>query len=295
MELRHLRYFVAVAEARSFTRAAEEIHVAQPALSVQVRRLEDELGVALLDRSRRAVALTAAGEVMLAEARRLLAQLDVAVRTVQRTASGATGRLAVGFVPSASNAALPPLLRGFREEHPDVEIQLHELAPDALVRGTHEGRLDVSFLYGPFEDDALDQLVVGREAFVAALPAGHPLGHRDAIDVAELSGAPFILPARHGMPGLHAQVLGLCRAAGFSPRAVQDDVWLVQTIVGLVAAGSGVALVPESAEALARRGVVYVGLRDAGEPVELLAVWRRGTGQPVVEAFVRFLRRAAEA
>ena len=290
MELRHLRYFVAVAEARSFTRAAGELRVAQPALSVQVRQLEAEVGVALVDRSRRAIALTEAGEVMLDESRRLLAQLDVAVRLVQRTGSGAVGRLAVGFVPSASNAALPPLLRRFRDAHPGVEVRLHELAPDALVRGTHEGRLDVSFLYLPFEDPTLAQAIVSREAFVAALPDDHPLTRRKRIGVEELADEPFVLPARHGMPGLHAQVLALCRRAGFAPRAAQDEVWLVQTMVGLVAAGGGVALVPESAQALGRRGVAYRPLRDAGPPVELAAVWRRENAAPVLRAFLQTVR-----
>lgn len=286
MELRHLRYFVAVAEARSFTRAGVDLRVAQPALSVQVRQLEAEIGVALIDRSRRAIGLTEAGEVMLAESRRLLAELDASVRLVQRTGAGAVGRLRVGFVPSASNAALPPVLRRFREAHPDVELHLHELAPDALVRGTHEGRLDVSFLFGPFDDPALAQVLVAREPFVVALPAGHPLAALARVDVAALAGEAFILPARHGMPGLHAQVLALCRRAGFTPRAGQDEVWLVQTIVGLVAAGSGVALVPASAEALGRRGVVYRPLAGDVERAELVAVWRRESAGAVLRAFV---------
>ena len=129
MELRHLRYFVAVAEALSFTRAAERLHMAQPALSVQVRQLEDELGVSLFDRSRRTIALTEGGNVMLTEARRLLSQLDNAVDLVRRTGSGAVGRIAIGFVPSASNAALPPLLRHFSQTHPEVTMHLREMAP----------------------------------------------------------------------------------------------------------------------------------------------------------------------
>ena len=287
MEVRHLRYFVAIAEARSFTRAAAQLHVAQPSLSVQVRQLEAELGVALIDRSRRTIGLTAAGEAMLGESRRLLAQLDASTRLVQRVGSGAVGRLTVGFVPSASNAVLPPLLRAFRTARPEVEVRLEELAPDALVRGTHDGRLDVGFLYLPFEDPSLATRVVSREAFVVALPAEHPLAADRDVALADLADEPFILPARHGMPGLHARVLDLCRSAGFLPQAVQDDVWLVQTIVGLVASGSGVALVPESAEALGRRGVAYRPLRDAGSVVvELAAIWRREAVGPVLAAFV---------
>jgi DNA-binding transcriptional LysR family regulator len=293
MELRHLRYFVAVAEARSFTRAAREIHVAQPALSVQVRQLEAEVGVALLDRSRRAVALTDAGEVMLAEARRLLAQLEVAVRAVRRTGEGTLGRLAVGFVPSAANATLPGLLRSFRQSHPDVRVHLHELAPDALVRDVQAGRLDVGFLYGPFQNAGLEQQAVAREPFVAALPDGHPLSSGATVSVGALADEAFILPARHGLPGLNAQVLAICHAAGFVPRPAHDDVWLVQTIVALVASGSGVALVPASARALGRQGVTYRSLAEAHEPAELIAVWRRAGRSAATAAFATSLAAPA--
>lgn len=287
MELRQLRYFVAVAEELSFTRASARLHIAQPALSVQVRRLEDELGVALLDRSRRAVALTDAGALMLAEARSLLGTLDQTVELVRRTAAGEVGRLAIGFVPSASNVALPPLLRRFRSIAPDVAVHLREMAPDDLVRALHEERIDVAFLYLPFDDPSLEHRVVSREAFVAALPEDHRLAGAEKVAMRQLRDEPFVLPARHGMPGLHARVLELCRRAGFTPLAVQEDVWLVQTIVGLVGAGLGVALVPASVQALARRGVVYRPLRDrVSAPVELAAVWRAGDASAVLRAFL---------
>jgi DNA-binding transcriptional LysR family regulator len=257
MELRHLRYFVAVAEEMSFTRAAARLHMAQPALSVQIRQLERELGVSLFDRSRRTIMLTEGGNVMLTEARRLLGMLDNAVELVRRTGSGAVGRIAIGFVPSASNAALPPLLRRFSQTHPDVAMHLREMAPGDLVRRLHAGDLDVCFLYLPFTDPSLQQAVITREAFVVALPADHRLAGRDAVDVRDLAGEPFVIPAQHGMPGLNAQVLDICREAGFAPRAVHDDVWLVQTMIGLVAAGAGVALVPSSARALVPDGVIY--------------------------------------
>jgi DNA-binding transcriptional LysR family regulator len=296
MELRHLRYFVAVAEELSFTRAAEHLRVAQPAISVQVRRLEDELGVALLDRSRRTVRLTEAGEVLLGEARRLLASVEQTERLVRRTGTGAVGRLTVGFVPSAANETLPPLLRGFAAAHPGVELTLREMAPDDLVRALHEGRIDVAFLYLPLDDPALDQAVVARESFVAALPRDHALAAGQRVDVARLAGERFILPARHGMPSLHAQVLDICREAGFTPQAAQDDVWLVQTIVGLVAAGAGVALVPESARALRRRGVVYRPLRGrTPHEVELAAVWRRDERRAAPRRFLEHVGAAGRA
>ena len=292
MELRHLRYFVAVAEQLSFTRAAALLHMAQPALSVQIRQLEDELGVELFDRSRRAIALTHAGETMLGESRRLLASLDRSVDLVRRVGAGAIGSIAVGFVPSASNSVLPSLLRRFWEAHPDVAVTLREMAPGDLVDGLHAGNLDISFLYLPFSDPLLDHLVIVREPFVAALPFDHPLARETTVDVADLRDEPFVTPADHGMmPGLHAKVTAICHAAGFVPRAVQDDVWLVQTIVALVAAGVGVALVPFSSQAQARAGVVYRPLRPRStHEAELAAVWRRADQSPALGSFLAEMR-----
>lgn len=287
MNLRHLRTYVAVAEARSFTRAARRLHLAQPAVSVQIRKLESELAVELVDRSRRSIALTDAGALLLVEGRRLLAQAEHTADLVRRSAAGAIGRVSIGFVPSASNTALPVLLRAFSESHPDAVLDLREQAPDELVRGLREHALDVAFLYMPFEDPLLEHSVVSREAFVAALPGNHALARHRRLDVAALRDEPFILPARHSMPGLHAHVLDICREAGFAPYVVQDDVWLVQTIVGLVAAGVGVALVPAGTKALQRRGVAYRPLcgRSLHE-VELAAVWRGDERSAVVRAFV---------
>jgi DNA-binding transcriptional LysR family regulator len=292
MELRHLRYFVAVAGQLSFTRAAALLHMAQPALSVQIRQLEDELGVELFDRSRRAIALTHAGETMLGESRRLLASLDRSVDLVRRVGAGAIGSIAVGFVPSASNSVLPSLLRRFWEAHPDVAVTLREMAPGDLVDGLHAGNLDISFLYLPFSDPLLDHLVIVREPFVAALPFDHPLARETTVDVADLRDEPFVTPADHGMmPGLHAKVTAICHAAGFVPRAVQDDVWLVQTIVALVAAGVGVALVPSSSQAQARAGVVYRPLRpQSTHEAELAAVWRRTDQSPALGSFLAEMR-----
>ena len=152
----------------------------------------------------------------------------------------------------------------------------------------HAGDLDVCFLYLPFSDPSLDQAVISREEFVVALPADHPLAGQALVDVRDLRDEPFVIPAQHGMPGLNAQVLDICREAGFAPRAVHDDVWLVQTMVGLVAAGAGVALVPASARALMPDGVVYRLLREpVPHEVELAAVWRRDDQAPVLRAFVK--------
>lgn len=285
MELRHLRYFVAVAEEGSFTRAAARLHMAQPPLSTQIRRVEAQLGVELFDRTGRGIRLTDAGRALLPEARGLLAASDRAVELVQRVGRGEVGRLAVGFIPSASAGALPPILRAYRQARPDVALELRERSPDALVAGLHDRSLDVAFFYRPLDDDVLDQRLVAREPLVAALPAGHPLAHRHAVAVAELAAEPFVLPARHELPGLHAHIVELCRDHGFDPRVAQSDVWLVQTIVGLVGAGVGVALVPASAR-LPRDGVAFRPLRPEGRELELIAAWRRGAVAPVLAGFL---------
>ncbi|HST43493.1 MAG TPA: LysR substrate-binding domain-containing protein [Conexibacter sp.] len=291
VELRHLRYFVAVAEELSFTRAAERLHIAQPPLSTQIRALERELGVELFDRSRRAIALTDAGEVLLGEARRLLVQVQQALAATTRAGTGEVGRLTVGFVPSASVGALPSRLKTFRTRHPGVELFLRELPPDELVAALRTGALDLCILYLPFSDPGLEVLTVAREPLVAALPAEHPLAARATpLPVARLRDEPFVVPARHHMPGLNARVMETCRRAGFEPRAVQDDVWLLQTTLGLVAAGIGVALVPASLEKLGRAGVAFRPLRDPGPDVELGALWRAEDSSAALRNFVAVLR-----
>lgn len=313
VELRHLRYFVAVAEELSFTRAAERLHIAQPPLSTQIRNLERELGVALFDRSRRQVALTDAGELLLEESRRLLTQIEQALSATRTAGVGEAGRLTIGFIPSASTSTLPGHLRAFRRRHPGVELFLRELPPDELAAQLHAGALDLCFLYLPFDDPRLEQVVVARERLVAALPEDHRLAGAERprsrrarrgaaggdaasaagppIRIADLRDEPFVLPARHHMPGLHARVLAACRdGGGFEPEPVQRDVWLMQTVLGLVAAGLGVALVPESVRGLNRTGVAFRPLRDAGAPVELGAVWRADDASPTLRNFVALLR-----
>lgn len=287
MELRHLRSFVAVAEELSFTRAAERLHLAQPALSVQMRQLEAAVGVALIDRSRRAISLTTAGALMLTETRRLLSMLDQTLDVVRRTGTGLEGRISIGFVPSTANHVLPPLLRSFAASHPDVAVHLREMGPDELVRALHVASVDLGFLYLPFEDPTLARLVVSREPYIVAIPDGNPLVRNATIDIALLRDEPFVLPSRRTVPGLHGQVLDICTEAGFAPRAIHDDVWLIQTVVGLVAAGLGVALVPASTQHIIRRGVVYRPLTTDGDHhAELAAVWHRDHLSPPLERFL---------
>lgn len=274
MRFRRLVYFVAVADELSFTRAAERLHMAQPPLSQQIALLEKELGATLFDRSRRAVRLTAAGAALLPEARRLLADLDDTARLVRRVAQGSVGRLAVGFVPSAINGALSDLLRAFRSGHPDVELALRERAPDALLRAVHDRSLDLAVLYLPVDEPDLAHRWLASEELLLALPDHHPAAAAPRVALADVADEPFVLPEQHDVPGLHAAVHAAFADAGVTPHIAQRGVWLMQTVLGLVAAGIGLAVVPASVATLNRTGVVLRHLDGAGHRVDLAAVWR---------------------
>jgi DNA-binding transcriptional LysR family regulator len=290
MELRHLRYFVAVAEELSFNRAAQRLRISQPPLSNQIKQLEEELGVQLFERSSRGVRMTEAGEALLDEARRIFVQLEQTTRVVQRVGHGEVGRLTLGFVPSASNEMLPSILRTFRHRYPEVELFLREMRPDRVVQRLHDQQIDAGFLYLPLDDASLNVECVSREPLVLALPESHRLASKPRIALQALTEEPFILPARYSMPGLYGQVTKACHQAGFVPRAVQKDVWLMQTIVGLVAGNIGVALVPASLRNLRRRGVVYKQVYGLSPTVELGMVWRRNDLGAVLHSFLRVVR-----
>lgn len=275
MRYRRLGYFVAVAEELSFTRAAQRLHMAQPPLSQQIALLEKEVGAPLFDRSRRTIRLTAAGAALLPEARRLLTDLDETVRMVRSVGDGTVGRLAVGFVPSAINGVLPDLLREFRTTHPAVELTLREMAPDALLRAVHDRRLDVAVLYLPISEPDLAQGRIASEDLLLALPEAHPAATAPMITLADVADEPFVLPERHDVPGLHAAITALFADAGVTPRVAQRGVWLIQTVLGLVAAGIGLAVVPSSAAALHRHGVTLRPLPEAKHHLEVAAIWRQ--------------------
>jgi DNA-binding transcriptional LysR family regulator len=278
---RRLGYFVAVAEELSFTRAAQRLHMAQPPLSQQIALLERELGTPLFDRSRRAIRLTAAGAALLPEARRLLTDLDETLRMVRSVGDGTVGRLAVGFVPSAINGTLPDLLREFRATHPAVELTLREMTPDALLRAVHDRRLDLAVLYLPINEPDLARRHLDSEDLLLAVPEAHPAATAPTITLADVAEEPFVLPERHDVPGLHAAITALFTDAGITPRVAQRGVWLIQTVLGLVAAGTGLAVVPSSAAALRRRGVTLRPLEGPTPSLNLAAVWHPDTPPPL--------------
>jgi DNA-binding transcriptional LysR family regulator len=297
VELRQLEYFLAVAEELNFSRAAQRLNMSQPPLSVQIRQLEKELELSLFERSTRRVQLTAAGEVFRQSATRLLRQLQDDVAEARAVANGLAGQLALGFVPSATIEILPPILRAFRSEFPDVRLVLHELNPEQQVRGLRDGSLGCACFYlppeqaSPFDDRNLSAVPISSEPLVAALPSNHPLAAQRRIAIQALAGEPFVLVSGHRGPGLRDIILEQCRRGDFLPDVVQEAT-LIQTIAGLVASGVGVALLPASVRRLQRMGVAYRPLQAEPLTVEMGVVWMRDSRNPVVSGFVSIAREA---
>lgn len=287
-DLRQLRAFVAVAETGSFRAAARRVHVAQPALSVQVRRLEEALGTRLLARHRRGTEPTETGRLFLEEARRVLAAADRAAGVAWEAARGRLGRLALGFVGSAAYTVLPGLVRRFRKRYPGIDLYLREMTTAEQVRALQEAEIDAGVLRPPVPGERLALRTVHREPLAAVLPARHPLARRRVVPVAQLRDEPFVLFPRELGPGLYDAIVGLCLQAGFSPRVVQHAVQLT-THLGLVEAGLGVALLPAAVGRVAPPGVACRPLREAAV-VELAAAWQRGEeDRPVLRAFLSIL------
>lgn len=290
MELRRLQYFLAVAEELSFTRAAERLNMAQPPLSTQIRALESELGVSLFDRSRRAISLTAAGRALVPEARRVLDGAEQAARIARRAGDGTVGRLMIGFVPSAAHGALPAILPRYRQRYPGVELSMRERTPDELIRLVHERRLDVALMFAPLRDDTLFAQCVCTEHLVAAVPRHHALAREASVDVRVLAAHALILPTQHETPGLYSRIRELFDEFGIDPVVVQREIWMMQTIIGLVAADIGVAIVPSSATTLRHPDVVYRPLAQRAAPVEMTAIWRKDTPSPTLAGFIEIIR-----
>jgi DNA-binding transcriptional LysR family regulator len=290
MELRHLRYFVAVAEQRHFGRAAERLHMAQPPLSQQIRQLESELGVTLLTRTTRRVDLTPAGAAYLDHARAILAAVDEAGELANRIAAGRTGRLMVGCVGSATYSLLPALAKALRSELPDVEFGFRgEMLSPEQAAALHEGSLDLALLRRLPDTTGLTVGDVRRERLLVALPQEHRYADRKRLRVAELAGEGLVVHAGGGRSTMNSLVHDLFDAADLELEVVHE-VAETSTLVTFVAAGLGIAVVPEPTSALNVPGVVYVPL--VGTPgVDLVVATREGDANPVL---ARALARLAE-
>ncbi|MGD0197811.1 MAG: LysR substrate-binding domain-containing protein [Solirubrobacteraceae bacterium] len=290
MELRHLRYFVAVAEELHFHRAATRLHISQPPLSQQIRALEAEIGVTLLVRNRRRVELTAAGASFLVSARMILEAVDRGAETARRVAAGEIGSLSVGFVGSAMfSPVLPTILRDFASRHPDVDLHLRELPTAEQLDALSHGRIDVGVIRGPLRAatlaPGLELAVIHREHMVVALPEAHLLAAKSRLRASDLQGETFVILRRSEAPGLWTPLASLMGGAGGLPEEVQE-VAEMQTIIALVASGFGVSLVPASVGDTDRPGVTFRPLADPSPMIELSLAWASSERSPVLEAFL---------
>lgn len=302
MELRHLRYFIAVAEEKHMTRAAERLGIQQPPLSMQIRALEQELDAQLFRRQPRGVELTEAGLAFLDRARSILDQVDRAVATTRRTARGEEGRVVVGFTSSAPfHPFVPRVLRAFREAAPLVSVVLEESGSGELVQGLYNEEIDAAFIRSPAAD------VVGltvqpllEEKMLVALPTGHIFARRSSfsrsvlLPLSELAKETFVLYKRPGGPGLYDTIIAACKTAGFSPRVGQEAPRIISTL-NLVAAGLGVSIVPASLQRLQMDGVVYRKLEDMPQlTAPLILACRNGENAAAVQRFIDLVRTTAE-
>ncbi|UMR30876.1 LysR family transcriptional regulator [Massilia sp. MB5] len=294
IELRQLRYFLTVAEELHFGRAAKRLHMTQPPLSQAIQGLEELLGARLFERNRRGVALTPAGDALLTEARRLLDQALELPAIVQRAAAGEAGRLSLAFVSSADYSVLPPFLRAYRSAYPQVQIRLQEATSDLQLDELLHGRIDAGLLIPPLPEKAkaeLEYLPVLSEPLILAAPADlADLPSEGAVDLAALPPLPLIVFPRAISPGLHDAILAVFRAAGITPAIGQEAIQM-QTIVSLVSAGMGIALVPQSVSNLRRPGVEYRPLTQSTPLVETGLAWRRDNASPVLRGFLELLRK----
>ncbi len=295
MELRHLRYFIAVAEELHFGRAAERLGISQPPLSQQIQALEEEIGARLFERTNRRVELTDAGRLFLDESRQVLAQVDKAVLLARRAHLGELGELKIGFTSSAPfTSTIPSSIHAFRKAYPDVHLDLQEMSSRQVLKALLEESLQVGVIRPLALPDAVHWVELFREPLVAVLRADHPLaaGSEDGLAIAALAEEPFVFFPRSYGTGLYDQVIALTRQAGFSPRIAQEASEAM-TIIGLVSVGLGVSILPASFRRTRVDGVVY---RTLSDPEATTAVWlvrRQNEGSPLALSFIDLVTREA--
>ncbi|HZQ67304.1 MAG TPA: LysR substrate-binding domain-containing protein [Terriglobales bacterium] len=289
MELRHLRYFVAVAEERNFSRAALKLHIAQPPLSQQIRSLEHDLGVQLLLRNSRGVELTAAGKHFLGEAQQILAQADRAKYLARRVAQGQAGCIQVACGPIASLAVLPPVLARFRQSHPQVDLQVHDMLTDPALDALLRGSVDVVFGLAPFESEGVQSEIVYRDRLTVAVPKGHALSRLSRVDLRDCAGEQFVVIARSTSTRAYEMGMELCRRAGFRPEVIHE-VNGIQSQLTLISAGFGFGLVPSSVKVIGS-GVTFLPLPETVPTVDLAVGWKVNDESPIVGSFLQMVRK----
>lgn len=292
MELRQLRYFVAVAKELNFSRAARSLNISQPPLSYQIKQLEDELGVRLFDRTKRSVRLTSTGSLFLPEVEQILAATHKATEAARRTRTGEVGALTISCMSSADVLVVPRVVAEFQRHYPDVNLTLMNLNEIEQVEAIEEGRVQIAFATLPISmrgDGVSEHLY--SEPLVAALPAMHRLARSKEVSLASLADEAWIVPDRRATPSAHFMVNSICAGAGFSPRVVHycDH---VQFMLSLIVAGRGVTVLPRRVELLPRLGVVFVPLNDPFLRMNFGVCYRSSQVSGVVATFLGVARKA---
>jgi LysR family transcriptional regulator, benzoate and cis,cis-muconate-responsive activator of ben and cat genes len=290
LELRHLRYFVVVARERNFTRAAEQLRIAQPPLSRQVQQLEEELGVVLIERGSRPLRLTDAGRLLFEQAVQVLERIEEIKAMTRRIHEAELPRFSIGFVASTLYGYLPEVIRRYRAARPAVELTLVELTTLEQIAALKEGRIDVGFGRIQFDDAAVERTLLRNEKLSAALPLTHPLASRTGrVRLDELAGDALVVYPKAPRPSYADQVLALFRERGIKPPAVHE-VRELQTALGLVAAETGVCLVPASVERLRRDNIVYRPLGEPGAVSPIIMSARKGDRSPELRLVLRLVK-----
>jgi DNA-binding transcriptional LysR family regulator len=283
MELRHLRYFLALAEELNFTRAAERMRIAQPPFSKQIRDLEIELGVTLFERTKRRVTITKAGIVFLKEVKLVMRQIDQAVTATTTTGNGEEGQLVIGFNSSASHSVLPAVLHQFQKNYPQIDLVLKELTTTQQLAGLNSGQIDIGLLYLPIKNPGLITTSIQAESLLLVLPSNHNLAKQSSVTLQMLAQELFIsVPSAKE---LQRQIQKTFWENKFQPEKSQEVLEL-HTALNLVASGIGVTLVPSSIKSLRREGVVYKILAESRETMELGGAWRMNNKSPVLLNFL---------
>lgn len=287
--LRHIRYFIAVAEELHFRRAAERLRVAQPALSRAIQHLERELGVVLLIRSNRGVSVTSAGEAFLRGSHGVMTAMERLIENTRQVDKGLIGSLRIGYTDFAIAGALPNLLKQFQQKQPGIVLRPHHDVTTDQIRKLTAGDLDIGFLTGPLSHPGFDQVPIQSERFVCVVYENHRFAHRKRIRLEELANEDFVHGSAQDWEYFFYYLIPLCRQAGFVPRIVQEA-FNSAGILGLVASGMGITILTESAMAFSRNGLVAIELEDVSERLMTVAVWRKEAATGSMAMFVDYLR-----
>ncbi len=290
MDFRSLKSFITVAETLNFRIAADLLNITQPALSIRLKRLEEQLNIHLIERSRHQVKLSKEGEFFLPQAKRLLRETDHTLAAAKSISEGHSGELRIGYTPVSFFGQVPLIIRQFKDSYPEIHIKLFELLSNEIETELSDGKLDAGFLHPPLSENTLSYYDLNAEEFVIALPENHDLAKKNALSIADLSKEDFILVRREVGPALFDRILSLCHKAGFSPSITQEAETSI-SVVGLVSSGLGIGFVIESMSCYQHPGICY--RKILGEPPSLpfALAWKGQHKTPMIKQLIQLSSR----